>query len=45
MKALQAEIAKVSQLKLPLPTRITKVQLVTYPSLSVLATWSLDASW
>lgn len=38
-------IRQLSELKLPLQTRVTQVQLVAYPSLNVLATWSLDTSW
>lgn len=38
-------VRQLSELKLPLQARVTQVRLVAYPSLSVLATWSLDTSW
>jgi 2'-5' RNA ligase len=38
-------VRQLSELKLPLQTRVTQVRLVAYPSLNVLATWSLDTSW
>jgi 2'-5' RNA ligase len=38
-------VKQLSDVRLPLQTRVTKVQLVAYPSMSVLATWSLDTSW
>lgn len=38
-------VRHLSELDLPLQTHITRVQLVTYPNLSVLAAWSLETSW
>ena len=38
-------IRHLSRLDLPLQAHITRVQLVTYPELSVLAAWSLETSW
>lgn len=38
-------VRQLAEVRLPLQTRVTKVRLVAYPSLNVLATWSLDIGW
>jgi 2'-5' RNA ligase len=38
-------VRRLSDVRLPLQTRVTRVQLVAYPNSNVLATWSLDTSW
>lgn len=42
---LTEAVRHLSELELPRRVHITRVQLVTYPDLKVLATWSLETSW